>query len=97
MHSLLVTFHVVSMILSMGLMIGAVAAGLSGKTSAARIATAGFSATVIGLVSGSLLLLDSILSIQCAMLTFYLVGVTALYRYGFAFGDVSRARLIRRS
>ena len=97
MHSVIVTIHVAAMILSMGLMTGAVAAGLFGKISAARIATVGFGVTIVGLASGGILLFDSILSLQCAMLTLYLVGVTALYRYGFAFGDATRARLIRQA
>lgn len=85
------------MVLSIGLMTSAVGMGLFGKAAAAKVATVGFGATVLGLVSGLLVLFDSILSLQCAMLTVYLVGVTALYRYGFAFGNASRARLIRQS
>ena len=83
------------MILSMGLMSVAIAMGLFGKAFAARMATFGFVASVTGFISGGVLLFGSVLSIECALLTSYLIGATILYHLGFAFGDATRARLIR--
>ncbi len=97
MYTILVIIHVTFMIASMVLMTGAVGMGLLGKDLAARAATTGFGATIIGSISGAVLLFDSVLSIECAMLTAYLISVTLLYRYGFAFGDATRARLIRQA
>jgi len=97
MHMLLVIIHVVSMIASIGLMTGAVGVGLAGHAVAARLATNGFLTAIVGFASGGLLLIDSVLSLECGLLALYLIGVTVLYHVGFAFGDASRARLIRQA
>lgn len=94
---ILVIIHVSAMILSLGLMAGAVALGLFGKSVAARLATGSFFATTVGFASGGILLFHSPLSLECALLTGYLIGVTLLYHFGFAFGDATSARLIRQS
>lgn len=96
MHIYLIMIHVVAMILSMILMTGAIGMGLVGRKSAARMATLGYVTTLVGSAFGAALLLDSVLSVQCAMLTAYLVVATALYRYGFALGNAEKARLVRR-
>lgn len=95
MHTSIVIVHVTSMILSMGLMVGAIGLGLFGKAIAAKMATIGFAASILGFISGGVLLFGSVLSIECALLTSYLIGVTVLYHLGFAFGDAKNARLIR--
>jgi hypothetical protein len=88
MHIILVIIHVSLMISSMVLMASAVGIGLAGKSVAARIASIGYVSTVVGSLSGGILLLS-------AILTAYLLGITLLYHFGFAFGDATNARLIR--
>jgi len=95
MHTTFVIIHISAMIASMVLMVSAVGFGLSGKHIAARIATIGYVTTVGGIAIGGILLLGAPLSIQCALLTAYLLSVTVLYHFGFAFGDAENARLIR--
>lgn len=95
MHIAIVVIHVVAMIISLGFMSSAVALGLFGKRIAATLANLGLLTTVVGGLSGAALLIDSPLSIECALLTAYLVSVTALHIFGFAMGDSDRARLIR--
>lgn len=95
MHTLLVATHVVAMISSVALMTIAVGLGLSGKKSSVRIATVGFVASLTGAAMGLMLLLDSVLSFECAMLTLYLAAVVTLYHYGFASGNVNKARIVR--
>lgn len=79
----------------MALMTGAVSLGLFGKKAAMRTAAFGMYATAVGTVSGIGLLLDNPLSMQCAVLTAYLVGISALYYVGFGFGVIANARLVR--
>lgn len=76
-------------------MSGAVGMGLFGKKVAMRIAAYGMYATTAGAVSGIVLLFDNPLSMQCAVLTAYLVGISALYYVGFGFGVLANARLVR--
>ena len=95
MYGIIVFVHVVSMITSMMLMSGAVGLGIFGKKVAMRAASFGMYATAVGTVSGIGLLLDNPLSMQCAVLTAYVAGVSALYYVGFGFGVVAKARLVR--
>lgn len=95
MHTLLIITHIIAMSLSIGMMTIAVELGLIGKNVAAKIATGGFFASVVGFITGIGLLFGSPLSVECALLTAYLLAATLLYRYGFALGDARRARLIR--
>lgn len=95
MHTLLVIVHVSMMISSLALMSVAVGMGFFGKKSAAIVSTVGELATVIGGFAGALLLLGAPLSVECAVLTAYLLGVTSLYVFGFGMGNASEARLIR--
>lgn len=95
MYGIIVFVHVASMVASMALMTGAVGLGHLGKKVALRSATLGAYATAVGTVSGIGLLLDNPLSLQCAFLTAYVVGVSALYYFGFGFGVMANARLIR--
>ncbi len=97
MHTIIVIIHVIAMMISLGLMSTAVVMGLFGKQSAVNVATLGLGATAVGGVSGTFLLLGAPLTIQCAILTAYLIGVTALYVFGFALGDAENARLIRKT
>ncbi len=92
---MIIVIHVVAMIASLVLMTLAVAMGLAGKRSAATLANIGIIATFVGGLSGIGLLFDSPLSLKCALLTAYLLAVTALHVFGFAMGDADRARLIR--
>ncbi|MBH2007058.1 hypothetical protein I8H83_00450 [Candidatus Saccharibacteria bacterium] len=95
MYGIIVFVHVVAMVSSMALMSGAVGLGFLGKKIALRSATLGVYATVIGTISGIGLLLDNPLSLQCVFLTAYVAGVSVLYYFGFGFGVMSDARLIR--
>lgn len=97
MYETIVILHVSSMIASMALMSGAVGAGLLGKKSAVTVASLGVYSTVVGFMTGVGLLLDAPLSMQCATLTAYLVGVLVLYYVGYGFGDVSKARFVRQT
>jgi hypothetical protein len=95
MHSFLVVIHVASMIISLGLMAGAILLGFMGKNSAARVSTIGIVATAIGGMSGTVLLFFAPLPIQCIELTFYIAAMVSLYIFGFARGSAEAARLIR--
>jgi hypothetical protein len=95
MHTVIILVHVIAMVSSLSLVGSAVGLGLLGKRIAGVLATLGLGATAVGGFSGILLLLDAPLSLQCALLTGYLAAVTLVYVYGFAMGDVDRARLIR--
>jgi ABC-type uncharacterized transport system ATPase subunit len=95
MHTLLVVTHVISMILSMGLMAGAIGLGLFGKNAAAKTATVAYILSVAGFTSGLILLMGAPLTIECALLAGYLAIATVLYRYGFALGNPADARFIR--
>lgn len=95
MHTILVLVHVSMMISSLALMSAATGLGFFGKRVAATLATIGELATVIGGLVGVVLLLGSPLSIECATLTAYLAGITALYVFGFGMGNADEARLIR--
>ena len=97
MHILLVIVHVSMMIASMGLMAGALGLGLFGKTVAVRFAGAGFYASILGFISGGILLFGATLSLQCALLTGYLLGMTLLYHLGFGLGDVKNARFVHQT
>lgn len=97
MHTVLVTFHIVTMVASMAFMSGALLLGVAGKTVATRVATAGMSATLLGFASGLLLTLDAPLTIKCAGLTAYALGVSILYYAGFGLGNSEKARLVRSS
>lgn len=95
MYITLVLIHIVTMLLSMALMSSALIAGLLGREVAVRLATVGMAATVIGFVTGLLLMLDSPLTFKCAALTAYVAGVTLLHYFGYGFGDIKKARLVR--
>ncbi len=97
MHTLILITHITMMVSSMALMGSALLFGVVGKKSAARVATAGQVATVIGGIGGGLLLLGAPLSFECALLTAYLLAMTALYVYGFGMGNAQNARLIRQT
>lgn len=96
MHSFLVLSHVIAMIASLGLMTAALLIGLFGSKVAANFSTISIYATAIGGLSGALLLFDKPLTIQCAILTSYLIVMAAIYAMGFARGDAENARFIRR-
>jgi hypothetical protein len=93
--TIVLIMHIVAMMLSLALMAGAVAVGLAGKRFAAQLSSYGMVATVVGGLSGGVLLLAAPLPIQCVELSLYLVAMTALYVFGFAMGDAEEARLIR--
>lgn len=95
MHTFLIIFHVTTMLASMALMSGAIGLGVFGKQLAVNVASVGMGSTIVGFVSGLLLMLDTPLTMKCAMLTSYLVAVTAVYWYGYGFGRVRYARFVR--
>lgn len=96
MNTILLTTHIMTMIASMALMLGAVIWALRGHTVAVRMATVGMMATAVGTVSGAILLFYAPLLIQCVELTVYLAGTIALYTFGFGSGFADNARLVRR-
>lgn len=71
--------------------------GMRGQSSAATVASGGMAMSVIGSVSGAMLLFSSPLAFECALLTAYLAASAALYIYGFGIGSATKARLIRNS
>lgn len=95
MYTLLVAIHVCAMITSMLLMSGAIGLGIFGKQLAVKIASVGMGATIVGFASGLLLMIASPLTLKCAILTSYLVVVTAVYWYGYGFGRLSQAHFVR--
>ncbi len=97
MHTIILIAHIITMVTSVAFMSSAVAMGLLGNRSAITVANLGMAITVVGGLSGVLLMLDSPLSIQCALLAAYLAAVTTLHIFGFAMGDPNGARLIRSS
>lgn len=76
-------------------MASAIFLGLQGKTAAVRVATLGTTLSFAGVAAGVLMLLSSPLSIECAILTAYLVAMMALYKIGFGFGNIKNARLVQ--
>ena len=95
MYSLILMFHVATMIMSLVLMGGAIGMALFGQQSSVKVANVGMVATLSGIVSGAVLLLAVPLSFKCLTLTAYLIGMVLLYRYGFGMGNIKNARLIR--
>lgn len=96
MNTIILTTHIIAMIASVTLMLGAVIWALHGRTSAVRLATVGMVATAVGTVSGAILLFFAPLLIQCVELSAYLAGTIALYTFGFGSGFADNARLVRR-
>jgi hypothetical protein len=97
MHTLFVIIHVASMVTSLGFMATALLMGFFGKKAAATIATFGAVMTASGGISGVFLLLSAPLSMECALLTIYLITMSALYIFGFNMGYAENARFIRNS
>lgn len=95
MHTFIVLIHVSMMVGSLVLMSAALGLGIFGKKSAAIIATFGEIVTVLGALSGVVLLLGAPLSLQCALLTAYVVVMTTIYIFGFGMGNADEARFIR--
>ena len=79
----------------MGLMTAALAFGLLGKQRAALVASIGMAVTLVGATLGAILLLFAPIAIECIALTAYVLGISALYIYGFGAGVAEKARLIR--
>lgn len=97
MYTSLVIIHVISMVVSLFLMSGAIGLGLFGKDVAAKVASVGMIATAFGAVTGSVLLFFAPALSECIILTSYLAAVTSLYIFGFGAGVADKARLIRNS
>lgn len=97
MHTFVLITHIITMVASLALMGGALGLGLFGRRSAAATATVGMIVTLIGVLSGGILLLGAPLSIECAILTAYLLAATGLYVFGFGMGQADEARFIRSS
>lgn len=95
MHTFLIITHVATMIASMLLMSGAIGLGIFGRESAIKVASAAMGATVVGFATGLFLMIDSPLTVKCALLTSYLVAVTAAYWYGYGLGRIEYARFVR--
>tara|TARA_B100001250_G_C19745936_1_gene765306 strand:+ start:269 stop:559 length:291 start_codon:yes stop_codon:yes gene_type:complete len=96
MNALILT-HVVCMALSLILMSTAVVMALTGTRRAVSIASVGFGLTVLGSLSGFMLLLFSPLLSQCIILSGYLFAAALLYRVGFGWGVQSQARLLKKA
>ena len=95
MYTIILLTHIFSMIASLALMASAVGLALFGVRSSVKLASLGMITTISGFLTGAILLLSSPLSFQCIVLTAYLAGTVALYRYGFGMGRVENARLVR--
>lgn len=83
MHTVLLSFHVVGMSLSLLLLLVAVGLKAVKHQSARRFVSAGAIATALGYVSGMVLLLSAPVASKCLMLTAYVVLFGLVYRYGF--------------
>lgn len=95
MHTFILVTHIISMSLSLLLMTSAIGLALFGVKNSVKIATIGMIATVSGFFTGGALLLGAPLTIQCATLTAYLLGMVVVYRFGFGLGRIEKARLVR--
>lgn len=95
MYMFLVSIHVVAMVISILLMSGALVCGALSKNIAVKLAGFGTLATMTGFLSGLLLMAGTPLDVKCLALTVYVASVTAIYYYGYGFGDIKNARLIR--
>lgn len=97
MYTFLVITHVATMIISMALMSGAIGLGIFGKQLAVKVASVGMGATIVGFATGLLLMLDTPLTLKCAMLTSYLLAVTLVYWYGYGHGRLEHAHFVRQA
>jgi hypothetical protein len=70
---------------------------INGIKASVRVATAGFSTTVVGFIAGVVLLFSHPLLSECVILTSYLAAVIAVYAFGFGWGVIANARLLRTS
>ncbi len=95
MYTLIVITHITTMIASVAFMLGAVGLGVFGKQLAVKVASVGMGATVVGFATGLLLMIESPLTLKCALLTSYLVAVTAFYWYGYRHRHGNAARFVR--
>lgn len=95
MYSIIIITHVICMVASIALMSGALVLGMLRQASGVKAAQFGMAATSIGFITGLLLLIEAPLLLQCAKLTAYVAVVSVLYTFGFGFGDIKKARLIR--
>lgn len=97
MELTILSLHILTMSASILFMITAVLFGLFGIKAASHIASIGTVATLVGGITGFVLLLDYPLSVKCVLLSMYVCGVAALYVYGFGAGKSAHSRLIRNS
>lgn len=95
MNSLILVFHILTMIVSLIAMSMALAGVLLGARTAVRLAKVGYAATLAGAVAGAYLLVLHPVMHQCVVLTAYLVAVVLLYRYVFAMGNAARCHWVR--
>jgi hypothetical protein len=96
MHSTILIFHIVSMILSLGLMASATAALFFKTSTAAKLARFGMVTTLGGVTAGFILLVSSPLTIECLTLSAYLVTVTLAYRFAFGMGNPAKCLQLSR-
>lgn len=95
MYTFILITHIISMSLSLLLMTGAIGLALFGVKSSVKTATVGIIMTISGFITGGMLLLGSPLTMQCVTLAVYLLGMAAVYRFGFGMGRIESARLVR--
>ncbi len=95
MHIILIALHVSAMVASLVLVFGAVLLALRGVKQSMHIARSGMITSVFGLVTGVTLLLSSPAPAKCMVLSAYLVVMIVIYRYGFGWGQQSKARLFK--
>ena len=68
---------------------------LGGARRSLPVATTGMISTSIGSIAGAFLLIQSPILSQCVLLSTYLLAVMSLYAFGFGFGSVEKARLLK--
>ncbi len=68
---------------------------LGGVRRSLPIATMGMISTSVGSIAGAFLLIQSPILSQCVLLSTYLLATLSLYAFGFGFGSVEKARLLK--
>ena len=95
MVTVLILIHVAAMVGSLVVMPAAVGMTFFKRRESVHVATVGMVLTTIGFITGLIMLFDNPLSIQCALLTGYLLAITGLYAWGFGWGSVPKAKLLK--
>lgn len=95
MFTVLIAVHVFGMVASLFALPLAIAMALFGARVSVKLASVGVVLAGIGFTTGVALMMQAPVFSECALLTAYLAAMIAIYGAGFAWGDASKARLLR--